>query len=645
MGKKKCYIYTRVSTAAQTEGYSLEAQQERLHQYAEYKGLKIVGEYCDAGRSGKSIKGRPAFMEMLDDITSEKDDISYVLVFKLSRFGRNAADILKSLQLLTDYDVDLVCVEDAIDSSTQGGRLTLAILSAVAEIERENINVQFMAGRLQKVMDGGWPGGPVPFGYRKEGKELELDEEQAELVKQIFELYLQDDMKANTVVRWLNDNGYTRMVKGEEKPFTDDFVKNILQNPFYCGKLMFNRRTNLKGPNIKPKEIISVQGKHQPIISEEKWQQAQDKREKLSAWGEKTEDLDRISLLCGLTKCPACGGGLVHMKNKHVNRNKGGYYKTLHYYACRSYRKSAGRTCSFKHTYNQDKVDSAVLEIVSNLTTMPQFVQAISAAVGDKPSVESYEQEMKKLRKQLHTQEHLKYKLGNELDALDILADDYDQQYEAMQDKIDETYDEIERLESALSKCKKKLAAVKKGIQGTENVKLILQNFPKLYEQMDCFERRELYRCFIDRIDLYPEEQPDGKVVKSITFKFPVFYSDAADMVAITEKLADGVKPDEELGFTIDCGELQPTVAEAKATYAQLKAYVLEHNGMKVSTLYIAQTKRKYGIDIGVAYNKPAEPKSRVPKCPKTKELAIMDAFKAYRMMDPDTEYREEAAE
>ena len=120
MAKKKCYIYTRVSTAAQIEGYSLEAQQEKLHQYAEYKGLKIVGEYCDAGKSGKSIKGRPSFMKMLDDISSEKDDISYVLVFKLSRFGRNAADILKSLQLLTDYDVDLVCVEGFISKKHNG---------------------------------------------------------------------------------------------------------------------------------------------------------------------------------------------------------------------------------------------------------------------------------------------------------------------------------------------------------------------------------------------------------------------------------------------------------------------------------------------------------------------------------------------
>ncbi|MCP6003283.1 recombinase family protein, partial [Klebsiella pneumoniae] len=87
------------------------------------------------GKSGKNIKGRPAFRQMMTDIKSQKDDIAFVLVFKLSRFGRNAADILKSLQLLEDFGIDLVSVEEAIDSSTQGGRLTLAILSAVAEME------------------------------------------------------------------------------------------------------------------------------------------------------------------------------------------------------------------------------------------------------------------------------------------------------------------------------------------------------------------------------------------------------------------------------------------------------------------------------------------------------------------------------
>lgn len=149
---------------AQTEGYSLDAQQEKIKKYAEYKNFEIAREYCDAGKSGKSIKGRPAFQQMMEDVASQKDDVSYVLVFKLSRFGRNAADVLKSLQLLMDYEVDLVSVDDAIDSSTQDGRLTLAILSAVSEIERENITVQFLSGKMQKLKEGGWPGGPIPYG-------------------------------------------------------------------------------------------------------------------------------------------------------------------------------------------------------------------------------------------------------------------------------------------------------------------------------------------------------------------------------------------------------------------------------------------------------------------------------------------------
>ena len=311
MRKKKCYIYTRVSTAAQTEGYSLEAQQERLREYADYKNLEIAGEYCDAGKSGKSIVGRPAFLQMLDDISSEKDNISFVLVFKLSRFGRNAADILKSLQLLEDYEVDLICVEDAIDSSTPGGKLTLTILSAVAEIERENINVQFMAGKMQKILNGGWPGGPAPYGYRSVNKELVVEPEEAEIVKLIFDRYIQDDGTLNGVAIWLNNNGYSRISKGEVKPFTYDFIVNVLDNPTYHGKINYFRRTNIKGIRKNPKDAVEVDGIHEAIIDEDLWQQAREKREASSGRQEKVDEPDRVSLLSGLIKCPACGNGCL----------------------------------------------------------------------------------------------------------------------------------------------------------------------------------------------------------------------------------------------------------------------------------------------------------------------------------------------
>lgn len=98
MKKKNCYIYTRVSTSMQMDGFSLDAQKEKLRKYAEFQEFSIAREYSDEGKSGKSIEGRPQFQEMLNDIAEYKDNIEYVLVFKLSRFGRNAADVLNFLQ-------------------------------------------------------------------------------------------------------------------------------------------------------------------------------------------------------------------------------------------------------------------------------------------------------------------------------------------------------------------------------------------------------------------------------------------------------------------------------------------------------------------------------------------------------------------
>lgn len=640
MRKKKCYIYTRVSTAAQTEGYSLEAQQERLREYADYKNLEIAGEYCDAGKSGKSIVGRPAFLQMLDDISSEKDNISFVLVFKLSRFGRNAADILKSLQLLEDYEVDLICVEDAIDSSTPGGKLTLTILSAVAEIERENINVQFMAGKMQKILNGGWPGGPAPYGYRSVNKELVVEPEEAEIVKLIFDRYIQDDGTLNGVAIWLNNNGYSRISKGEVKPFTYDFIVNVLDNPTYHGKINYFRRTNIKGIRKNPKDAVEVDGIHEAIIDEDLWQQAREKREASSGRQEKVDEPDRVSLLSGLIKCPACGNGLIATKNKHVNKNRGGHYKTIHYYSCRYYRKSAGRTCEFKHTYNQAKIDSAVFEIVSNLAAHPAFEKAMAMAAGGDESVEAYEKRMKEIRKDLYHQEHEKNRVGAELDNLDVLSDDYDTKYERIQAEMDDIYDRIESLELSLKKIKKKCSEARQGVSSIEGIKKILKNFGKFYEKLTSEEQRELYRQFIERIEVYPEEQEDGRVLKSIYFRFPVRYGET-DTIETWIGAED--EPDDEIAFVLDCSEVQVTVAEAKATYAEIRAYVLEHTGMKVSSLYIAQIKRKYGIDVGIAYNKPEQNKNHVPVCPVEKELAIMDALKAFRMLTEDTEYMEAA--
>lgn len=635
--RKKCYIYTRVSTAAQTEGFSLEAQQERLYEYAEYRELEIAGDYCDAGKSGKSIKGRPEFQRMMDDIISQKDNISYVLVFKLSRFGRNAADVLKSMQLLTDYGVDLVSVDDAIDSSTQGGRLTLTILSAVAEIERENITDQFMAGRLQKIRDGKWSGGSVPYGYRSVDRELTIDPYEASIVRKIFDLYMEEDMGATSVAVTLNDEEYLRKENGgvDQRPFTYDFIVNVLDNPIYCGKLIFGRRTNKKGPDGKllkpdPKHAVIAQGVHETILTEEEWNAVQEKRERLSKNRYELDNPERISLLSGLVRCPMCGSGMIHTKNKRINRNHGGYYKTIHYYACNNSRKSNGMTCLFRHTYNQEKIDSSVFEIIQRLTTLPEYKNAVTANLQNQATVEQLEERLKQERKELRKEELNNRKLGEQLDALDIMADGYEVTYDQILAEIDEGYDKIEEIERKIRSIMRKLESLKQGFKASENIERMLNHFTKLYDHMSCQERREMYRLFIDHIEVLPETRKDGKMLKSISFRFSTEYGE--DILT-----PEGDK-DDDICFTLDCTKQALTKAEAKATYAELKKYILETNGVKVSSLYIAQIKRKYGIDMGANYNMAADPEKHVPTCPATKEQIIIDALKHYRMLDPSVE-------
>ncbi len=130
---------------------------------------------------------------MMEEIKSGTH-VDYVLVFKLSRFGRNAADSLASLQLMQDYGTNLICVKDGISSDAQMGKMMIAFMSAFAEMERENILVQTMAGREQKAREGKWNGGQAPFGYRlvkdEKGKgHLQVDEDEAEIVHIIFREY------------------------------------------------------------------------------------------------------------------------------------------------------------------------------------------------------------------------------------------------------------------------------------------------------------------------------------------------------------------------------------------------------------------------------------------------------------------------
>ena len=207
----KVYTYTRVSTAMQIDGYSLDAQKARMKAFADFNGYEIAREYEDAGKSGRSIEGRLQFQQMMKDIRDDRDGVSYVLVYKLSRFGRNAADVLNSLQIMQDFGVNLICVEDGIDSSKDAGKLIISVLSAVAEIEKDNIRVQTMEGRMQKAREGRWNGGQAPYGYRLTDGELFINEAEAKAVRIIYDKYVHTDLGANGIEKYLARHGIEKI--------------------------------------------------------------------------------------------------------------------------------------------------------------------------------------------------------------------------------------------------------------------------------------------------------------------------------------------------------------------------------------------------------------------------------------------------
>ena len=98
-----------------------QVQKEKLKRYAEFQNMEIVNEYSDEGKSGKSVEGRPEFQRMLDNIENGTDKVQFVLAFKLSRFGRNAADVLNSLMWLMRFPVDFhsICLIESTDGICQ----------------------------------------------------------------------------------------------------------------------------------------------------------------------------------------------------------------------------------------------------------------------------------------------------------------------------------------------------------------------------------------------------------------------------------------------------------------------------------------------------------------------------------------------
>ena len=647
--KTKVYIYTRVSTTMQIDGYSLDAQKARMKAYADFNDYQIVGEYEDAGKSGKSIEGRASFCRMMEDIKSGKDGVAYVLVFKLSRFGRNAADVLSTLQVMQDFCVNLICVEDGIDSSKDAGKLMISVLSAVAEIERENIRVQTMEGRIQKAREGRWNGGFAPYGYRLVDGVLQINEDEAPAIRTIFEQYVNTDTGANGLSKYLETHGFQKLARqnGTSPLFSATLIRAILKNPVYCGKIAFGRRklekihgTRNEYHQVPQENYLLVDGLHEGIVSEELWNTAQ---VKLLAQSKRYEPVNRSKteqahLLSALVKCPICGAGMY--SNKCTKRKKDGTpYKSFSYYSCKHRKMQRGQKCDFNKQIQEEVLDNAVVEVIIKLVSNPKFAAMMQEKINSKVDTTAIEQEIAAAEKQLRQYYSIKSKIMEEIDTLDPDDRHYIIRKSDLDERLYRMYDKIEEAENNLMDARAKKQAIEADKITGDNIYKVLICFEKLYNVMNPIERKKLMEHLISEIQIYPERQPNGQWLKSIKFRLPIVENDIdlrLDNESHTEcviALSKGEIDSKKVRVEFSLEGMDTSGLQKGATYPEIKAHVLEQTGLKVSSLYISQVKQKCGLEVRENHHKAKSENTKQPQCPPEKEAAIRDALKYFKMI------------
>lgn len=239
--KPMAAIYVRVSTEEQVkQGFSLDAQQDALENYAKALGYELYKMYRDEGKSAKDLK-RPEMINLLRDAEARK--FQAIFIYKLDRFSRSLKDLILTIDKLKEWGIDFVSLQDKIETASASGKLMFQIIGAFAEFERNIIGDRTKFGMERKAKEGGFIT-KAPLGYKLVNKELVPDEQE---VREINEIYAE----------FFNSNiSLTQLAK--KHSMTTSGIKKLLQNTTYLGKVKFaHKESDGQHPSIIDKKLFN----------------------------------------------------------------------------------------------------------------------------------------------------------------------------------------------------------------------------------------------------------------------------------------------------------------------------------------------------------------------------------------------------
>ncbi len=308
--KRQVAVYARVSTDLEEQATSLETQMEAFQSLIEtHSDWELYSVYAEEGKSGTQAEKRPEFQRMIADCKAGK--INYILTKSISRFARNTMECLKYVRELKDIGVFIYFDKERIDSANSASEMLLSVLAAVAQEESRSISENVKWG-MRKRFQEGRPKWTNTYGYEKnERGEYQINEEQAEVVRFIFDRYA-NGASLPEIVKALNDDGIPTYYRNKWWPKS---VAEILKNEKYIGDVNMQKTyvtDHISHKKIKNDQTVLpgyyVRDHHAPIVSRKEYELVQT----IAAMKDTHSGYTQYPYYSTLI-CPHCGRKMVRL--------------------------------------------------------------------------------------------------------------------------------------------------------------------------------------------------------------------------------------------------------------------------------------------------------------------------------------------
>lgn len=448
----KVGLYARVSTDEQAkEGYSIGAQCKKLQQYAELNDWDGI-LYVDDGYSAKDLN-RPQAIQLFKDIEDKKIDT--VVVYKLDRLTRNVKNLYELMDLFDKNDCKLISLTESLDTSSASGRFFITMLGAMAQWERETIGERTFVG-MKEAIKAGKVNGRAPFGYRKVDGKFTIHEQEAEMVRTIFDKYNRG-IGVDTIIKDFQKDGLVPI----DKPWDATKVFRILESRAYIGDFVVTFRDG---------EVNINKGVFPPIVSNELFNSANEMLQRKKRLHVRAKGTAR--LFSGVLTCSKCGGDIF-------GENPNGLR-----YKCKNKFKLDGCSCG---TFKEEELEREFLKYMR--IDFDSMNDSTVGATKNTPTTSKI-----KLAKELDRIKSIKLKNHTAFENDLISLEDYKKRIQ----ELNEQELEITELMGKLSDIPKIFALKDK-------------DFELMWNSLDRSDKRNMVLKYIRKIIMYKE--PKGKTL------------------------------------------------------------------------------------------------------------------------------------